>query len=83
LGLDYIIQYKKGVDNKAADALSRRAHDQNNSQLVAVTEIVLTWLEDLKQSYINDVCASKVLNDQLDAVGNKDEVTVYHGVIRK
>jgi RNase H-like domain found in reverse transcriptase len=39
LGLDYIIQYKKNVENKVAYALSRRSHEQGEGASMAVTEI--------------------------------------------
>jgi hypothetical protein len=39
LGLEYTVQYKKGVKNKAADALSRRL-EEDKEELNAVTEIV-------------------------------------------
>lgn len=32
LGLDYSIQYQKGVDNKVADALSRRRHEEEDEE---------------------------------------------------
>jgi Reverse transcriptase (RNA-dependent DNA polymerase)/RNase H-like domain found in reverse transcriptase len=44
LGLDYVIQYKKRIENRAADALSRRSSDNNVEELNAVTEVLPLWL---------------------------------------
>lgn len=37
MGLDYEVQYKKGAENKVADALSRR--QEENSTLNAITTL--------------------------------------------
>ncbi|KAJ4817820.1 polyprotein [Rhynchospora pubera] len=50
LGLNYVIEYKKGCENKVADALSRR---EEASQLSAISEIVPKWVQDIKLSYAN------------------------------
>jgi hypothetical protein len=39
MGLDYVIQYKKGVKNKIADALFRRAHSSEHGTTLSITEI--------------------------------------------
>jgi hypothetical protein len=39
LDLNYVIQYKKGVENKVADALSRRTHEPGEGVSMAVTEL--------------------------------------------
>ena len=44
LGLRYKIAYRKGSDNGAADALSRRDH---SCELSAVSSLVHSWLEVL------------------------------------
>jgi glycerol-3-phosphate dehydrogenase len=44
---------KKGVENCAADALSRRTPTAIQS-CNAITEIVPTWMEELKASYTGD-----------------------------
>jgi RNase H-like domain found in reverse transcriptase len=44
LGLDYVIQYKKRVDNKVVDALLRREIVQEDSTNMAITEINPVWL---------------------------------------
>jgi RNase H-like domain found in reverse transcriptase len=37
MGLDYVIHYKKGTKNRAADALSRRSSATNTTEINAVT----------------------------------------------
>jgi hypothetical protein len=54
LGLQYEIQYKKEVENRAADALSRLPGYGNEVQSCAVTEIIPSWLDELKESYKDD-----------------------------
>ena len=51
LGLQYKILYKKGLENKAADALSRQAEP---SSLAAFTASTPKWLEIILEGYQQD-----------------------------
>ncbi|GAB2271142.1 hypothetical protein Dimus_038902 [Dionaea muscipula] len=57
LGLQYKIEYKKGVENKAADALSRR-HEEELSAMTAVTP---SWMEEIQKSYTDDPYAQSLI----------------------
>jgi hypothetical protein len=45
---DYVIEYKKGYENRAADALSRQEH------LSAITTVTPSWMEDVENTYSQD-----------------------------
>ncbi|KAL0440158.1 UNVERIFIED_CONTAM: hypothetical protein Slati_2498800 [Sesamum latifolium] len=51
LGLSYEVQYKKGSENRAADALSRVEHDREESQTNAITTQVPLWIQDVQGIY--------------------------------
>jgi hypothetical protein len=49
LEFTYTIEYKKGRENAAADALSRKQHD-----LCAISSVIPTWVADIEASYASD-----------------------------
>jgi hypothetical protein len=52
LGLNYRIVYKKGVENGAADALSRKP--LSHACCLAISSYQPQWLTQLQQSYEGD-----------------------------
>lgn len=55
LGLQYRIVYRKGSDNRAADALSR--HPAPPAMCAAITSLVPSWLSADSSSYDSDPVA--------------------------
>jgi hypothetical protein len=45
------VEYKKGVDNKVADALSRREGWNMEATLYAILVPVVDWVNNLKLQY--------------------------------
>jgi hypothetical protein len=58
LGLHYKIVYRKGTDNRVADALSR----QVQPELSAISSVTPKWLSDIQASYSQDLDAQSLLS---------------------
>lgn len=61
MGLDYEICYKKGNENRAADALSR-VHEQDKvAELTELTAVKPNWLTAIIDSYVGDSEAQNII----------------------
>jgi hypothetical protein len=69
LGLQYKLIYKKGPENKAADALSRQLHE---NQLNVISISKPRWIEIIVEGYQEDPMAKQLLTE-LSITGSNDK----------
>lgn len=79
MGLDYVIQYRKGKENLAADALSR-CHEEGHS--AALTVLVPDWHREVASSYENDESMRELLQQLVVDPSTKPGYTLINGLIR-
>jgi hypothetical protein len=77
-GLQFKFAYKKGCDNKVADALSRIGC---KSQLIAISAIIPVWVQEVVNTYHNDPVATALLQELAISSPN-DQGYSLTGVIR-
>jgi hypothetical protein len=65
LGYDFIVEYKKGAENRVADALSRKEGWEDELSLSLLSIPTVGWIEDLKQQYVEDVELQQLLDKWL------------------
>jgi hypothetical protein len=81
LGLQYKeVVYKKGVENGAADALSRMPPVE--SALFSLSTAVPQWLLQVADSYVQDVRAQALLAALATSRSDSTHYTLHSGIIR-
>jgi hypothetical protein len=61
LGYDFVVEYKKGVENRVADALSRKEGWEEGIILSLLTIPIAGWVEQLKHQYGEDEILQQLL----------------------
>lgn len=80
LGLQYRIVYRKGTENTAADALSRRNHTEE--QMFAISVVTPMWIEEVRASYVNDSFASGLITKLSIDASAAAHFTLADGILR-
>jgi hypothetical protein len=80
LGLQYKVVYKKGVENGAADALSRMPLVE--FALFSLSTAVPQWLLQVADSYVQDVKAQALLAALATNQSDSTHYTLHSGIIR-
>jgi hypothetical protein len=78
-GLQFKLQYKKGSENKAADALSRVTH---TFALQSSSAVVPVWIQEVLNSYSVDDSAQKLLQELAIVNINAQGYSLSQGLIK-
>ncbi|KAB1225530.1 hypothetical protein CJ030_MR1G017495 [Morella rubra] len=83
LGYDFSIDYKKGRENRVADALFRRDELPENQEgrQAAITFPQPLWLEELKQSYLSDTVAQELLSKIQQGHLQGKQIVLRNGIL--
>lgn len=65
MGYDFLVEYKRGKDNRVADALSRKGEDDNKIEvsLAVISLPTLQLREKLTQLYKSDTKVQEILKE--------------------
>lgn len=80
MGLKYKLVYNKGVENRAADALSR-IQPQHKLDILAISTSQPMWLEVISQAYAKSPETAKILAT-LSIKNTHGDYSIHEGVIR-
>lgn len=80
LGLQYKICYRKGFDNKAADALSR-IQSVEGQEVLAISQLQHVWLQQVMEGYLEHPETKKLLSD-LSVQSPKGNFSLKDGLIK-
>lgn len=80
LGLDYEIRYKRGAENKVADALSRK--DCSANEFHAITVVKPKWLEEVINSYHSDPLCQKIIAAKAIDSNSYEDYSLVGDVLR-
>lgn len=80
MGYEYKIEYKKGSDNKVADALSRVHQEEGECQ--ALTLIQPIWISKLQQTYERDNVAQDAIAECVSHPYNLSYFSYAKGLLR-
>ncbi|XP_040998231.1 uncharacterized protein LOC121244283 [Juglans microcarpa x Juglans regia] len=72
LGYDFIVEYKKGSENRVANALSRKDKELERA-LMLITFPSMEWVEDLKRAYELDRHLKELLRNSSKGGSNVNE----------
>lgn len=81
LGLNYRICYRKGQDNRVADALSRCRYPAQPT-LATISSSQPAWLDEVIKSYATDAQAVKLLQELSVKKEQEGAFQLYQGIIR-
>jgi hypothetical protein len=86
LGYDFVIEYKKGKENKVADALSRKFEDFPESDTLSISLISFPtpdWIEDLKALYSHNPDSKDLLLKLQQGLNTPKGFVLQQGLILK
>lgn len=81
MDLNFKIQYKKGVNNGATDALSRCSSLENET-VMATSECIPSWIQKLQEGYHDDPDTAKLLTELSLTGQNEKGFSLVDGTIR-
>lgn len=79
LGLDYRVEYKKGIENKVVDVLSRREEQDiiEFTDLTAFSELVPSWVQDIQDIYLGDTWIEGLKKKLDDGADNQTKLSIH------
>lgn len=82
LEFDHTVEYKKGKENKVADALSRIDHHMLEQHLMAISTVVPEWTNGIIASYANDSKCQKWITKAQSQLAGSSTFNFSNGILR-
>ncbi|KAL2226832.1 UNVERIFIED_CONTAM: Retrovirus-related Pol polyprotein from transposon [Sesamum indicum] len=83
LGLSYEVQYKKGKENRAADALSRRNCQEDASHTHAISTHIPLWVQEVQESYEGNTLFQTIMQSKVIDGTSFPDYSYETGVLKK
>jgi hypothetical protein len=82
LEFDYTIEYKKGSENIAADALSRQFQTNYVDSYQLISKAIPSWATKIAESYNNDAHCTKLLQELAINTNSHPHFSLNSGILR-